>query len=111
MITYDIHLNKDNVDTALYNLNIYIKHAKREKDRFLLFITGYGSKGKTHKILTSVLDKLEEYKSKNIIKDYIKGEDVKELNIKYLEFLKNIKSNITPDVIKCCNIGNILIKV
>ncbi|MCR4897903.1 MAG: hypothetical protein K5892_01630 [Acholeplasmatales bacterium] len=76
-----------------------------------MFITGYGSKGKSHIVLDAVLEKLEEYKNKNFIKDYIKGQDVKQMNIKYLEFLKNIKSNITPDVIKRCSVGNILIKV
>lgn len=111
MITYDVHLNHDNIDSALYNLDIYIKHAKKEKDKFLLFISGYGSSGKSHKIKDVIISKLEEYKNKKYIKDYILGEEVKNLSIKYLEFLKNIKSDISENVIKCLNIGNILIKV
>ncbi len=87
MITKDIHSNKETVVDALYMLDLAIKEAKRDKDRILCLITGYGSKGGTHKIRTAVIERLEDYKKSNRIKAYIIGSDI-DYSDKYIEFLK-----------------------
>ena len=88
MITKDIHSNKETVNDALYLLDLYIKEAKRDKDKILCLITGYGSKGCTHKIRTSIIERLEEYKNKNRIKAFILGVDI-DYGEKYIAFLKS----------------------
>ena len=88
MITKDIHSNKETINDAIYALDLAIKEAKRDKDRILCLITGYGSKGGTHKIRTAILEKLEEYKEKGRIKAYILGSDI-DYGEKYIEFLKS----------------------
>lgn len=87
MITRDIHSNKETINDALYQLDLAIKDAKKDKDRILCVITGYGSKGGTHKILNNVLLKLDEYVKNKRIKAYIIGSDI-DYGIKYIEFLK-----------------------
>ena len=88
MITKDIHSNKETVNDALYLLDLAIKETKRDSDRILCLITGYGSKGGTHKIRTAILERLEEYKKTNRIKAYILGGDI-DYGDKYIEFLKS----------------------
>ncbi len=106
MITIDLH--GMNIDSALYNLDNHIKMAKKDKDRLLYVITGYGSSGKTHKIKNNVIDKLDEYKSTNYIKDYLLGNEIDIFNTKYQSFPnKNIPENIKNDR----NLGAILVAV
>ncbi|MBR6289121.1 MAG: hypothetical protein IKR19_07295 [Acholeplasmatales bacterium] len=88
MITKDIHSNKETVNDALYLLDLALKEAKRDKDKILCLITGYGSRGGTHKIRTAILDKLSEYKENNRIKAFILGGDI-DYGEKYIEFLKS----------------------
>ena len=108
MYSLDIHSNKETVEQALYQLDIAIKLGKREKDKIIELIVGYGSKGGTHKIRTAVIEKLEEYKSNKRIKDYITG-DLIDFGAKHIEFLKaapefyNLKKTANKGVIyiKC----------
>ena len=88
MITKDIHSNKETVNDALYLLDLALKKAKRDKDNILCLITGYGSKGGTHKIRTAILERLEEYKNSNRIKAFILGGDI-DYGEKYIAFLKS----------------------
>ena len=87
MYKLDIHSNKETVDQALYQLDVAIKLAKKEKDKILELVVGYGSSGGTHKIRTSVIEKLDEYKKKKKIKGYISGSDI-DFGAKHIEFLK-----------------------
>ncbi len=73
MLTRDIHSNKETVKTALYDLEQSIKMAKREPDRLLALVVGYGSKGGSHKIRTAVIEKLNEYIESGFVKGYIEG--------------------------------------
>lgn len=104
MITRDIHSNKETINDALYALDIALKDAKRDPDRILCLITGYGSKGGTHKIQTNILLKLEEYLKINKIKAYILGSDI-DYGTKYIEFLKmapkfyNVEKQVNKGVI------------
>ena len=106
MITKDIHSNKETVNDALYLLDLAIREAKKDKDRILCLITGYGSKGGTHKIRTAVLEKIEEYKKNNRIKAHILGSDI-DYGEKYIEFLKSAKGFYNVE--KQCNNGVIYI--
>ena len=59
----------------------------------LCLITGYGSKGGTHKIRTAILERLEEYKNSNRIKAFILGGDI-DYGEKYIAFLKSAPKTI-----------------
>ncbi len=108
MITKDIHSNKETVVDALYQLDLAIKEAKRDPDKILCIITGYGSRGGTHKIRSAVLEKLEEYIENKRIKAYILGSDI-DFGNKYIEFLK--KAPRFYNVLKQCNDGIVYISV
>ena len=106
MITIDLH--GMNVDSAIYNLNNHLKMAKKDKDRLLYIITGYGSSGKTHKIKNKVIEVLDEYKMNKYIKDYLLGSEIDIFNLKYQSFPnKNIPENIKNER----NLGAILVAV
>ena len=95
MLTRDIHSNKETVETAIYDLGVSIKLAKKSKEKVLCLIVGYGSKGTAHKIQTAVLEELEEYKIKNQIKEYIRGNELDIFNLNYqkLKFAHLIPEN------------------
>ncbi len=82
----DIHSNKETVDNALYDLEQSIKLCKRQKDKLLCLIVGYGSSSGHHRIKTAVIEKLNEYKEKNFIKDYIEGNNLDIFDIDYQKF-------------------------
>ena len=82
----DIHSNKETVDVALYELEQAIKMCKRDKDKVLSLIVGYGSSSGHHRIKTAVLEKLEEYKNNNFIKDYIEGNRLDIFDATYQKF-------------------------
>ena len=84
MYTVDLHLKKETVDTACYNLMEYIKLARASKERVLHLIVGYGSTGGTHKIKTAILERLSELKNKNQVKGFLEGNEVDMFNPKYL---------------------------
>lgn len=42
MFTVDLHLKKETVSTALYNLKEQIKLARATKEKIICFIVGYG---------------------------------------------------------------------
>lgn len=93
MYRVDIHKYKETVEDAIYELEQAISFGKREKDHLVVVITGYGSKGGTHKIKTRVLTYLEEKKGHGI-KDYIVGSDFlnhgpKFFSFKYLDRIPN----------------------
>ena len=108
MINYDIHNDKQGFDRIKYDLDIQIKFAKREKDRLLCLIVGYGSTGGTHKIKNNAIEILEEYKKNNRIKDYLLGDNLDIFNPLYQSFKG--KDNI-PSNLKNINPGIIIILV
>lgn len=71
MFTRDIHSHQETTEAAVYDLNQSILLCRRQKEKLLCVIVGYGSKGKTHKIQSAVLEILKEYKACHKIKDYI----------------------------------------
>lgn len=95
MLTRDIHSNKESVETAIYDLAQSIKLARSSKEKVLCLIVGYGSKGKTHKIQTAVIEELERYIEKKQIKEYIRGNELDIFNLKYqkLKFAHLIPEN------------------
>ena len=107
MYKLDIHSNKETVEQALYQLDVAIKLAKKEKDKLLELVVGYGSSGGTHKIRTAVVEKLDEYIKNNRIKGYISGENV-DFGALHIKFLK-----VAPEfynIEKSANKGVIYIK-
>ncbi len=60
MFTVDLHLKKETISTALYNLKEQIKLARATKEKIICFIVGYGSTGGSHKIRNAVLEQLKE---------------------------------------------------
>lgn len=107
MITRDIHSNGETVAASLYDLKQTILLAKKQKEKIVKVIVGYGSTGKTHKIQTNALTTLEEFKEKHFIRDYIKGSDLDLFNPKYLSF--KYKDLIPDEEKKRCNPGVIYI--
>ncbi len=83
MLTRDIHSNKETINIALYDLKESIDLAKKQKEKVLCLIVGYGSTGKTHKIKTAIIDALESYQEKHMIKEFILGNEMDIFNIKY----------------------------
>lgn len=86
MLTRDIHSNREKVSDTIYELEVSIRLAKKDKDKLLCLVTGYGSKGTSHKIKTAVIERLEELKIKNQIKGYLIGSDLDIFNINYQKF-------------------------
>ena len=105
MRNYDIHNNSQNKDSVKYELDKEIRSTKREKDRLLCLIVGYGSSGGSHKIKNYVIEYLDEYKECGFIKDYIIGSDIDIFNTKYQSFKgkekipENVKKEHNPGVI------------
>ena len=87
MITIDIHSNHETVGDAIAMLDSAIKLGRKDKDKLLCLIVGYGSKGTSHKIRSAVLEKLVEYKNNKYIKDYILGSDLDIFNLNYQHFI------------------------
>lgn len=87
MLTIDIHSHKENVKDATIMCDNAIKMARKDKDRLLCLIVGYGSKGTAHKIRSATLELLEGYKNKKIIKDYINGNELDIFNPRYQRFI------------------------
>lgn len=85
MYTLDIHSCGETIPVAISKLETGLSFARRDKDKLLCLITGYGSTGKTHKIKTAVLEYLEENKGKKF-KDYILGSDLDIFFVKYQSF-------------------------
>lgn len=86
MLTRDIHSNNETVSVALYELTVSINLARHDKDKLLCLITGYGSSGKTHKIKTAIIEKLDELKAKKQIKGYLLGSELDIFNLNYQNF-------------------------
>ena len=82
----DIHSNKETVVNALYDLEQSIKLCKKQHDKVLALIVGYGSSSGHHKIKTAVLEKLKEYKDKGFVKDFIEGNKLDIFNVEYQNF-------------------------
>ena len=91
MYKVDIHSNKETVKDALYQLDVAIKIARRDKDKLLCIITGYGSHNTSHKIKIAIEEKLEEYVNNKFIKAWIRGNELDIFNKKYQEFPNNHK--------------------
>ena len=86
MYTKDIHSNKETVKDALYELEVSIKMAKRDKDKILCLITGYGSHNTSHKIKTAIEERLDEYLKTGFIKAWLTGNELDIFNLKYQSF-------------------------
>ena len=105
MRMYDIHNNNQNKDTVKYELDKEIKSTKRESDRLLYLIVGYGSSGGSHKIKNYVIEYLDLYIKSGLIKDYIIGSDIDIFNSKYQAFKgreklpENVKKERNPGAI------------
>lgn len=56
MFTRDIHSHQETTEAAVYDLNQSILLCRRQKEKLLCVIVGYGSKGKTHKIQSAALE-------------------------------------------------------
>jgi len=87
MITIDIHSNHETVSDAISMLDGAIKLGRKEKDKLVCLIVGYGSKGTAHKIRSATIEKLIEYKEKRFIKDFIIGSDLDIFNLNYQKFI------------------------
>lgn len=87
MYTSDIHSHKETIKEAIYELDIALQFARKEKDRLLCIITGYGSKGTSHKIKTEIENVLNEYLKLNKIKGFLIGSDIDMFNDKYQKFI------------------------
>ena len=106
MRSRDIHYGKPTVANALEHLDIFLKDSKRS-EKIVEVITGYGSTGGSSKIKNAVLERLEEYKSTNYIKDYICGNELDIFNLKYQNF--KYRDLIPENVKKIRNSGAIYI--
>lgn len=84
MLIRDLGHERHTVTSALYELDRAIKDTG--KKNLLILITGYGSKNGSHKIKSAVINKLNEYLTKNRVKDYLLGEDCDIFNQKYQNF-------------------------
>ena len=107
MFTVDLHLKKETISTALYNLKEQIKLARATKEKIICFIVGYGSTGGSHKIRNAVLEQLKELKDKNQIKDYILGSNIDIFNEKF----QNLKGKelLDEDYKKRKNPGEVIV--
>ncbi|MDR0287961.1 MAG: Smr/MutS family protein [Clostridiales bacterium] len=70
-IKYDMPV----VDEAIRRIALHIKDGKSSGIAAIKIIHGYGSTGKGGKIRIAARQYLESQKSKNLIRDYIAGED------------------------------------
>ncbi len=82
----ELDLHGYNSNAAIIQLEKMISLAKKNKSKILKVIVGYGSTGKTHKIKDNAIDFLNEIKNKNIIKDFICGEELDIFCKKYQDF-------------------------
>ena len=88
---YTIDLHNSTTYSAIANLDKYLSFGRKEKDRLIKFITGYGKSNGSHKIKTALLNKLEEYKLIKKIKDYLDGSNNDMFKEQYHKFLgKNV---------------------
>lgn len=74
------------VEAALYELEVTIKLARKQRKKLLSLIVGYGASGKTHKIREAFLEELEVKVLKKQIKGYILGSNLDLFNPKFLNF-------------------------
>lgn len=111
MQCYDIHKGKVPVETALKNLEYYIKRSKNLHDKFFGVVVGYGSTGGTHKIKTASIEYLDEALEKNRIKEYILGNEIDIYCTKYQKLNDKFKKDISEDLKKEHNPGVIYIWV
>ena len=106
MRSRDIHYGMPTVANALDHLDIFLKEVKRS-EKIVEVITGYGSKGGSCKIRNAVIKRLEEYKEKNYIKDFICGNELDIFNQKYQNF--KYHSLLTDEIKRIQNKGAIYI--
>lgn len=106
MRSRDIHYGMPTVANALDHLDLFLKEVKRS-EKIVEVITGYGSTGGSSKIKNAVLLRLDEYKEKNYIKDFICGDELDIFNKKYQNF--KYLSLIPNEIKKIQNKGAIYI--
>lgn len=107
MYTVDLHLKKETVEDAKYNLLEAIKISRKTQEKVLCLIVGYGSTGGTHKIKSAILDRLSELKEKKQIKNYITGDHV---DIFHAEYQNLKEKNLLPkEALQHPNAGQIFV--
>lgn len=106
MRSRDIHYGMPTVSNALDHLDLFLKETKKS-EKIIEVITGYGSTGGTSKIKNAVIKRLEEYKEKKYIKDFICGDELDIFNKKYQNF--KYLNLLTPEIKKIQNKGAIYI--
>ena len=82
MYTVDIHKHNETVKDAIKELEVAITFGRKEKDRILCVVVGYGSTSGHQRIKTSVIEYLDEKIGKGI-KDYLIGSEVDIFNPRY----------------------------
>lgn len=90
----NIKENNPNSDYALYLLDQEIKYSKAIGNRVVVVIHGYGSHGLGGEIKKAVKEYLPLLKRKNIILDYVFGENWGDLNE-----TKNTICKVSPEII------------
>ncbi|HIT49419.1 MAG TPA: hypothetical protein IAD46_00155 [Candidatus Pelethenecus faecipullorum] len=107
MYRVDLHLKGETTESALYHLKQAIALSRKQHEKVLCAIVGYGSRGGTHKIQTAVLQELAVLKEKKQVKDYIIGSDMDLFSPRYQQ-LKG-KEWIPEEVKRAKNPGEVII--
>ena len=82
MYTVDIHNNKENTKDAIKELEVAISFGKKDRDKILCVIVGYGSKSGHSRIKQAEIEYLDTKLGKGV-KDYLIGNEVDIFNPKY----------------------------
>lgn len=84
MYTVDIHSNKETVKEAIGLLEASFQFGRKDKDKVICLITGYGSKSGHGRIKSGVIEYLDSIKGIRI-KDYLLGNEIDIFNKRYQE--------------------------
>lgn len=106
MYTLDIHSHKETTKEAISMLEGALSFGRKDKDRMICLITGYGSTSGHGRIKSAVIEVLESWKG-NKIKDYLLGNELDIFNKRYQGC--KYTSSIPKDELKSQNPGKIYI--
>lgn len=106
MFTMDIHSNKETKKDAIKMLEEALAFGRKDKDKLLCIITGYGSTSGHGRIKQAIIEILDSWKG-NKIKDYLLGNELDIFNSKY----QNCKytSRLPKEELRSQNPGKIYI--
>ncbi len=82
MYTVDIHSNKETTKDAISMLEASIPFGRKDKDRILCLITGYGSTSGHGRIKETIIEILNSWVGSKI-KDYLIGSELDIFNKRY----------------------------